>query len=117
MGNRREAETEITAPSLACFTRRSLLPSCTQTARISLTRYDTLNCLGTHSCGSGPIIINYWMGHEGKDMATLYGGQLTGADMEDVKWRQESAEKANLGFTLPELVGQTGQTPLERVAA
>jgi hypothetical protein len=47
MGNRREAETEITAPSLACFTRRSLLPSCTQTARISLTRYDTLNRLGT----------------------------------------------------------------------
>ena len=28
MGNRREAETEIAAPSLACFTRRSLLPSC-----------------------------------------------------------------------------------------
>jgi hypothetical protein len=27
MGNRRDAETEITAPSLACFTRRSLLQS------------------------------------------------------------------------------------------
>jgi len=67
--------------------------------------------------GAHPILINYWMGHEGKDMAALYGGQLTGADMEDMKWRQEWAEKASLGFTLPELAGQTGQNPLERVAA
>lgn len=60
---------------------------------------------------------NYWMRHEGKDMAALYAGQLTGVDLEDVKWRQEWAEKASLGFTLPELVGQTGRSPLERVAA
>ena len=59
MGNRREAETDITAPSLACFTRRSLLPSCTQTARISLTRYDTLNRLSTVTDVNGSTVYGY----------------------------------------------------------
>jgi hypothetical protein len=67
--------------------------------------------------GAHPILINYWMRREGKDMAALYGEQVTGVDVEDVEWRQGWAEKASLGFTLLELAGQTGQMPLERVAA
>jgi integrase len=52
------------------------------------------------------LLINFWMGHSDAEMRTRYGKQL----IEDVAWRQEWAEKAGIGFSLPEpRDGQPGQ--------
>jgi Phage integrase family. len=59
--------------------------------------------------GAHPVLIDYRMGHEGKDMAALYGEQLTGVDLEDVKWRQEWAEESKPRIHLAG-VGWTNRT-------
>ncbi len=39
-----------------------------------------------------------WLGHANKDVTDRYAEQLK----EDVEWRKEEAEKAGLGFKLPD---------------
>ena len=54
------------------------------------------------------LLIDYWMGHENREMGTRYAKQL----IENIEWRKEWAEKAGLGFKLPRLpleIGQLGQ--------
>ena len=54
------------------------------------------------------LLVDYWMGHENRDMGTRYGQQL----LKDVEWRKEWAEKIGLGFKLTSLelqVGKPGQ--------
>lgn len=54
------------------------------------------------------LLIDYWMGHENRDMGTRYAKQL----IENIEWRREWAEKVGLGFKLPSLplgIGQLGQ--------
>ena len=54
------------------------------------------------------LLIDYWMGHENRDMGTRYAKQL----IENIEWRKEWAEKVGLGFKLPSLplgIGQLGQ--------
>jgi integrase len=53
------------------------------------------------------MLINHWIGHADAEMGTRYGKQL----LADVAWRQEWAEKAGIGFQLPEESpdGQPGQ--------
>ena len=43
------------------------------------------------------LLIHFWMGHADREMSSRYGKQL----IEDVPFRQQWAEKAGLGFTLP----------------
>jgi integrase len=54
------------------------------------------------------LLVDYWMGHENREMGTRYAKQL----LEDIKWRKEWAEKIGLGFNLTSLqpeVGKPGQ--------
>ena len=54
------------------------------------------------------LLVDYWMGHENRDMGTRYAKQL----VEDVEWRKQWAEKVGLGFKLTSLrpgVGKPGQ--------
>lgn len=54
------------------------------------------------------VLLDYWMGHENRDMGTRYAKQL----IENIEWRKEWAEKVGLGFKLPSLplrIGQLGQ--------
>jgi hypothetical protein len=54
------------------------------------------------------LLIDYWMGHENREMGTRYAKQL----IENIDWRKEWAEKVGLGFKLPSLpleIGQLGQ--------
>ena len=44
------------------------------------------------------MLINHWVDHADAEMGTRYGRQL----LADVAWRQEWAEKAGMGFQLPE---------------
>jgi len=43
------------------------------------------------------LLIDYWMGHESGEMSGRYGKQL----LANVRWRQECAAKAGIGFALP----------------
>jgi hypothetical protein len=45
------------------------------------------------------LLIDYWMAHDNSDMSARYAKQLT----EDMKFRQEWAEKVGLGFDLSEV--------------
>ena len=57
------------------------------------------------------LLIDYWMGHENREMGTSYAKQL----IENIDWRKEWAEKVGLGFKPPRLpleIGRLGQ-PLE----
>ena len=47
----------------------------------------------------GKLLIDYWMAHDNSDMSARYAKQLT----EDMKFRQEWAEKVGLGFDLSEV--------------
>jgi integrase len=54
------------------------------------------------------LLIDYWMGHENREMGTRYAKQL----IENIAWRKGWAEKVGLGFKLPSLplgIGQLGQ--------
>jgi hypothetical protein len=54
------------------------------------------------------LLVDYWMGHENREMGTRYAKQL----VENVEWRKEWAEKIGLGFNLTSLqleVGKPGQ--------
>jgi len=54
------------------------------------------------------LLIEYWMGHENREMGTRYAKQM----IENIEWRKEWAEKVGLGFKLPSLplgIGQLGQ--------
>jgi integrase len=54
------------------------------------------------------LLVDYWMGHENREMGTRYAKQL----VEDVAWRKQWAKKVGLGFRLTDLqlgVGQLGQ--------
>ena len=54
------------------------------------------------------LLVDYWMGHENRDMGTRYGQQL----LRDLEWRKQWAEKIGLGFKLTSLelqVGKPGQ--------
>ena len=54
------------------------------------------------------LLVDYWMGHENRDMGTRYAKQL----VEDVAWRTQWAKKVGLGFKLTNLqleIGQPGQ--------
>ena len=54
------------------------------------------------------LLIDYWMGHENREMGTRYAKQL----IENIEWRKEWTEKVGLGFKLPSLpprIGQLGQ--------
>lgn len=54
------------------------------------------------------LLVDYWMGHENREMGTRYAKQL----VENVEWRKEWAEKIGLGLNLtsPQLeVGKPGQ--------
>ncbi len=54
------------------------------------------------------LLIDYWMGHENREMGTRYAKQL----IENIEWRKGWAEKVGLGFKLPSLalgIGQLGQ--------
>lgn len=45
------------------------------------------------------LLVDYWMGHENRDMGTRYAKQL----VEDVAWRKRWAKKVGLGFKLTDL--------------
>jgi integrase len=54
------------------------------------------------------LLIDYWMGHENREMGARYAKQL----IENIEWRKKWAEKVGLGFRLPSLpleIGQLGQ--------
>jgi len=54
------------------------------------------------------LLVDYWMGHENRDMGTRYAKHL----VEDVEWRKQWAEKVGLGFKLTSPqpgVGKPGQ--------
>ena len=54
------------------------------------------------------LLVDYWMGHENRDMGTRYAKQLE----EDVEWRKQWAGKIRLGFKLTRPqpgVGKPGQ--------
>jgi hypothetical protein len=54
------------------------------------------------------LLVDYWMGHENREMGTRYAKQL----VEDVARRKQWAKKVGLGFKLTDLqleVGQLGQ--------
>lgn len=54
------------------------------------------------------LLVDYWMGHENREMGTRYAKQL----VEDIAWRKQWAEKVGLGFRLTDLqleIGQLGQ--------
>jgi len=54
------------------------------------------------------LLVDYWMGHENREMGTRYATQL----VENVEWRKEWAEKIGLGFNFTSLqleVGKPGQ--------
>jgi len=54
------------------------------------------------------LLIDYWMGHENREMGTRYAKQL----IENIEWRKGWAEKVGRGFKLPSLplgIGQLGQ--------
>lgn len=51
------------------------------------------------------ILIDYWQGHENRDMSTRYGEQLKS----DTVFRQSWAAKIPLGFTLPGIWATNGQ--------
>jgi integrase len=54
------------------------------------------------------LLVDYWMGHENREMGTRYAKQL----VEDVAWRKQWARKVGLGFRLTDLqleIGQLGQ--------
>lgn len=54
------------------------------------------------------LLVDYWMGHENREMGTRYAKQL----VEDVAWRKQWAKKVGLGFRLnnPQPgIGQLGQ--------
>jgi integrase len=54
------------------------------------------------------LLVDYWMGHENREMGTRYAKQL----VEDIAWRKQWAEKVGLGFKLTDLqleIGQLGQ--------
>jgi hypothetical protein len=54
------------------------------------------------------LLVDYWMGHENREMGTRYAKQL----VENVEWRKEWVEKIGLGFNLTSLqpeVGKPGQ--------
>jgi integrase len=54
------------------------------------------------------LLVDYWMGHENREMGTRYAKQV----VEDVAWRKQWAKKVGLGFKLTGLqleVGQLGQ--------
>jgi hypothetical protein len=54
------------------------------------------------------LLVDYWMGHENREMGTRYAKQL----VEDVAWRKQWARKVGLGFKLTDLqleIGQLGQ--------
>jgi integrase len=54
------------------------------------------------------LLVDYWMGHENREMGTRYAKQL----VEDVAWRKQWARKVGLGFGLTDLqleIGQLGQ--------
>jgi len=59
MGNRREAETEITAPSLACFTSPQLVALLHADGANLAYAYDTLNRLGTVTDVNGSTVYGY----------------------------------------------------------
>jgi integrase len=57
------------------------------------------------------ILINYWMGHSDEEMSTRYGKQL----IENNAWRMEWAERAGLGFKVPEsLIGRLRRLEIEK---
>jgi len=45
-----------------------------------------------------------WLGHANKDVTDRYAEQ----QKEDVEWRNQEAERAGLGFTLPTLESSVG---------
>ena len=54
------------------------------------------------------LLIDYWMGHENREMGTRYAKQL----IENIEWRKKWAEEVGLGFKLPSVplgIGQLGQ--------
>jgi integrase len=62
------------------------------------------------------LLVDYWMGHENREMGTRYAKQL----VENVEWRKEWAEKIGLGFKLTSLqpeVGKPGQLLESRTQA
>jgi hypothetical protein len=66
------------------------------------------------------LLVDYWMGHENREMGTRYAKQL----IENIQWRKEWAEKIGLGFKLPTLESSVGllglpkqqKSKLEKVA-
>jgi len=50
------------------------------------------------------LLVDYWMGHENREMGTRYAKQL----IENIQWRKEWAEKIGLGFKLPTLESSVG---------
>jgi integrase len=59
------------------------------------------------------LLVDYWMGHESREMGTRYAKQL----VEDVAWRKQWAKKVRLGFKLTDLqleVGQLGQLSVSK---
>lgn len=54
------------------------------------------------------LLVDFWMGHENRDMGTRYAKQL----VEDIAWRKQWSEKIGLGFNLTSPkpgVGKPGQ--------
>jgi hypothetical protein len=74
--------------SLKCLERK---------ARLFTPRLPPILRVGSARVGARQILIAYWTGHENPDMSARYGKQL----VEDVKYRQQWAEKVGLGFELP----------------
>jgi hypothetical protein len=66
------------------------------------------------------LLVDYWMGHENREMGTRYAKQL----FENIQWRKEWTEKVGLGFKLPTLESSVGllglpkqrKSKLEKVA-
>jgi integrase len=50
------------------------------------------------------LLVDYWMGHENREMGTRCAKQL----FENIQWRKEWAEKVGLGFKLPTLESSVG---------
>jgi integrase len=60
------------------------------------------------------LLVDYWMGHENREMGTRYAKQL----VEDVAWRKQWAKKVGLGFKLTDLqreIGQLGQLSASKI--
>jgi hypothetical protein len=64
------------------------------------------------------LLVDYWMGHENREMGTRYAKQL----VEDIAWRKHWAEKVGLGFKIKDLpfeveIGQLGQLSAFKILA